>query len=201
MTTYRPGTVILANGRHGLRHCVIASSRVISKGRYAGIVEYVCAPLKECKYYSFTFRGESLFKKPTSKYTKKQIEAALVRMVGTKRDIEEKKQKRADRGRKAIGNYDYQRSTYNKASGTNIAIGDEVHVQYTNGSRWERVVWVNFKTGKVAIAKHVPPHQPTDELMEMLNVILGQRGRKRGRRDYRYIHPDFITEVRTRGSK
>lgn len=172
--SYKVGDVVSVGTRG--QDCVIASTRRIMRGRYAGTIEYTLAPfVRHGKTYGYGCRDDSMFYEPAKKYSEKEIQEALEAHNGTRGDIEDRKQESKERGRKALGDWDSQRSNYWEGpSGTKIGVGDEVLVRYTNGPRWETVGKVNFSTGKVGI------------------------NRRHGgcRSDLRWIHPDHITDVR-----
>ena len=194
---YNRGTVVAISVKGGLTDCVITSTRIISKGRRAGQVEYHLAPIERTgKVYAFKVVGSFQFKKPRGTYTKAQIEAAIQGKESTEQAVGQRKHERQTRGREALGDIDYQRTAGSRrgGSGTKIAAGDEVLVNYKSGKKWERVAFVNFKTGKVAIYRR----GFTSTAQERDDILMALMGKKpaRGNKDIRYIHPDFIVDVR-----
>lgn len=178
---YKIGEVVAVADVRGIKDCVIASTRYIRRGRYAGVTEYTLAPIiRKGKVYAHGCRGDSMFLAPSREYSAEEIQQALEAYRGTCEDITDRKEAGKERGRKAFGDWDSQRSnSWEGPSGTNIAVGDEVLVKYTNGPRWEVVGKISFKTGKVGI----------------------NRRHKGYKTDVRWIHPDHIKDVRKPQSK
>jgi hypothetical protein len=140
--------------------------------------------------------GEAFFSPTTRKYTAEEIRRATDKYHGKIQEVEGKRSERAERGRDALGDVDGSMSLLaGKTSGTGIGVGDEVLVRYRDvGPRWEQVAFVNFQNGKVAIAmRRFSPS--SDKTISLLAYMLGLR--KTGVREYRYIHPDQISDVRS----
>lgn len=177
--------------------CVIQSARYIRRGKYAGKREYTLAPIERTgKTYAWTVKGEALLGVPKGTYTQEQFNEALGQMEGTQQEVQERKQARAERGRAAIGDLDYNGSQFwrNAPSGTKISIGDEVLVNYRDGSKWERVAKVNFQSGKVGIERNLRGIESDLAMLKAMGAAMGKRFR--GPSDVRWIHPDHILKVR-----
>jgi hypothetical protein len=183
---------IMAKGKRV--DCAISNVRYIRRGKNAGKREYTLAPFqKRGKTYAWTVRGEALLGQPKGTYTQEQINEAIGAEQGTRQDIQDRKDKRAERGREAIGDLDHNGSCWwrNAVSGTKISIGDEILVNYRDGSKWETVAKVNFKTGKVGIEKH-----RNDDLEMLMDMAAAIRGKNRRSSNIRWIHPDHILKVK-----
>jgi hypothetical protein len=192
---YERGTVVGLQTRQGFKDCVITGSRTITRGRRAGQVEYECAPMERTgKHYGFKVVGSFQFKKPRGKYTKAQVKAAVSGMEQTAADVSTKRSDKTERGRKALGDIDTKKLTRRGGSGTKIGTGDEVLVDYKSGAKWERVAFVNFKTGKVAIFRRGFKFA-TQDMDDVVRELMGRKP-ARSNKDIRYIHPDHITQVR-----
>ena len=189
------GEVVGVRTRQGQVDCVVVETRRVSRGRQAGKVEYKLAPLAPVdKAYAFNAIGDQFFGPPSRSYPAKDIQAAVARCQETREKVFEAKEERKERGREAIGDVDWKKTRVEgKASGTKIAVGDEVLVRYTDRTRWERVVEVNLKTGKVGIARN--KDDSSDALMSDLAAIFGTR--RTVSRDVRWIHPDHVKETRS----
>jgi hypothetical protein len=196
-TNYPVGTLVGIMTRKGFIDCVIVDTRTITRGKNMGTVEHTLAPLQDSgKSYQFRARGESHFKAPRGKYTDAQIATAANAAEATGEKLAKDKQERADRGRDALGKVDYNRSTRDKQSGTEIGIGDRIRIEWRGGQKtWETVVFVNFQTGKVAYHRALPRYERREDFWAELERALGTRSQKRGRKPWRYIHPDQIIEV------
>jgi len=188
MSTYKTGQLVGFKGRRGHVDCAIASIRRIQKGRRAGLLEYTLAPMiKTNKTYAHVVIGESLFCEPKQKWSEKEIKQAIAGMKGTDQEVHDRRQKKKQRGRDAIGDVDVKRSNnYWGVSGTKIGVGDEVLVNYTNtGPKWESVASINYESGKVGIRRRG---------LRGLTAISGKR-------NVRWIHPDAILNVRQQTKK
>ena len=111
--------------------CAISGARRIQKGKRAGQIEYTLAPMEKMgKAYACRVIGTTYLGLPKGTYTQEQINQATGKMEDTRQEIAEKKAERAERGRAAIGDVDWNRSeTWRGAlSGTKVGIGDEVVV-------------------------------------------------------------------------
>jgi hypothetical protein len=125
-------------------HVVIVGARRITRGRWAGRTEVSLASLEPegfgGKTYGWRTRDKSHLKNAKRAFAKVFVEAAMAKHSDTKGGIEDRKEVRADKGREAISNKGHQ-----------IEEGDTIKVKYNNGIQTEKVVKLNFNTGKVAI--------------------------------------------------
>lgn len=149
---YRVGDVV-GMRRHG--DCAIAAIRHIRRGRYAGMAEYTVASLQpggfNGKAYAMKCKGEALFAKVSGEYhSGDKILEAIGKVADIKVAIQDRKAKRAEAGREALGAEEFIRGRGYVAS--NVARGDKVVIRYRGGTRrTEMVVKTNRATGKVAI--------------------------------------------------
>ncbi len=188
MAEYKNKDVVGIQTRKGWQDCVIVYTRRITKGKRVGVIEYKLAPLNNSdKVYSWTVVGESLFKAPRKKYTSAQIKKAIQAMEAVGQRIDERKEARKERGREQLGDIDIKASRLaNEASGTKIGVGDEVLYKYSNGKKWERVVKMNFVTGKIGIKSR----RYTQDFATVLE-LMGRRPR-----DVRWLKAEYVLEVR-----
>jgi hypothetical protein len=196
-TKHPVGTLVGIMSRKGWLDCVVTETRTITRGKNMGVVEHTLAPLQDAgKHFQFRARGETLFKAPRGKYTDAQIATAANTAEATGAKVDKAREDRADRGRDALGDVDYNRSTRDRASGTEIGIGDKIKIRWRGGQvTWETAVFVSFETGKVAYHRALPKHLDDRSFWAELERALGTRSQKRGRKPYRWIHPDQIVEV------
>jgi len=170
---YNYQDVVCLRGRGDV---AIASVRTVKRGRRAGMREYTLASLSPGgfggKTYAVVVVGEGNFSEALKKYTPEQIKAAIARVHGTRQEIQEAREARAEVGRQALGEQSWVRGK--GVVGSKIAPGDEVLFEYRGGvRRWETVAKVNFATGKIAIV---------------------QRGYKKG---YRWLKAHGVKESRS----
>jgi hypothetical protein len=183
MDKYSIGDVVSVQSRKGAIDCAVVSVRAIWKGRFSGKREYTLAPMNNLgKTYALRVISEALLKPSTSKYTQDQINKAIGKEQTTRGGVEERKEKKKERGREKLDG---------------MLIGDEVLVNYSNASsRWEIVLAVNYQTGKVAIAN--PRSVNQSDLMYLARTIMAMRGQRvKGPSQYRWIHPDVVLRVRS----
>jgi len=185
------GDVVQLTERDGrVIACVVASIRYIQRGRRAGMKEYKLAPIEKPKGSTYAYKvvGERHLKVPRKKYTAKQIKAALGKEDATRTKVNARKEERVERGRNAL---------------TDITVGDEVFVRYSNAlPRWEKVLVVNYKTGKIGIPNPRAPQSDEDDFWRQVAALTrGRRSRSRGPKPHRWIHPDSISGVRSQQKK
>jgi len=186
--TFKYGDVVQLTRKTEKIICVVAGIRRIQRGRRAGMDEYKLAPIDkpESNTYAYRAYGVKFLVKAKGKFTGKQIKVALEREDGTRTEVKEHKEERVERGRKALTDID-------------IVKGDEVLVRYSNvPSRWEPVLNVNFKTGKIGIPN---PRAVRDngftEVVRYAMKLNGTFRQSKGPRPYRWIHPGNIDAVRS----
>jgi hypothetical protein len=154
--------VALKNGRFSGCDYAVVGVRRITRGRRVGYLKATLAPVgarRPSKAYAVTVtlrRDEvsSRFSAPSTTYTAAQLRQAIDTCEGTREAIEDRKEKRAEAGREAIGDVDraaMYANPFAEVGGTNIHPGDRVLIGYSNGPRMETVAKVNWRTGKIAI--------------------------------------------------
>lgn len=193
MSGFKNGSVVKFAGRRGTVHGVVYAQRWISKGRNAGQVEYKVAPFeRRGTEYSWTVLGRALTASEKT-FTEEQIKAAVELATGTKAKVEERKEKRAEEGRAAIGDIDFEKSTRTKTSGTEIAVGDQVLIRWSNSSpTWETVGNVNLGTGKIGIKR---AERAVDYAVARA-ILMQSVGRRSVVRELRWIPASLVIEVR-----
>lgn len=197
---YHINDICSVNFRGHRLDVVVVSLRRIQRGRFAGKMEYTLVPLEaQSKTMAYTIKGDSNLGPAWETWDTDEVDEALERYRDEAARKSNAKAARVARGRDAIGDIDYSGMNYltGSAGGTRIAPGDEVLVRYRNAlPRWEVVVKVNFKTGKVAIDRGngAATRAASDPDLLLLEEMLGCR--KRRHSAHRWLHPDCIIDVR-----
>lgn len=142
MTPVEVGSVWMVRGND----MVLAEKRYIKRGRHSGGYELRLLPMKKMEK-AIGFHGKMrrdvvpTWMGPASRtYTKDEIAKALGEGFQAYAERDERVEARKDEQRKAL---DFSK----------VEPGDEVHVNYSDGRRWEKVAAVNYGTGKFAIKR------------------------------------------------
>lgn len=91
-----------------------------------------------------------------------------------------------------------ERAGYEMLRKLDLQPGDEVLIEYSNMTRTETVMGVNFKTGKVGIKRYTSAYgaSPDDDFMRELNELLGYK--RKAPRDTRWLPATIIKKVMSR---
>ena len=193
---YEINTVVGVKSRKGTVDCVIVEARRVRKGRNAGKTEYRLAPLQKGKLgnaYALNCIGEQFFTSASRTYTVAEKDAALNAESGTRTEVAERKEERAEKGREALGDVNWKSRDWDgRYSCANVAIGDQVLIGYRDGKRWETVAEVNYRTGKVAIQRR----GFSEVGAELATLVRGLGKRMRGPSPIRWLSATLVLEVK-----
>jgi len=187
------GGVYEIRGRRGTVTGTVVSTRRVQRGRFAGMTEYTLAPMEDMgKVFGFTAIGESLFLRDvTEKFKQGQVKAAGGELHTRKAEKEKVIADKADAGYEAI-------------TTTDVSVGDEVLIGYRNGTYWEKVIKINYRTGKIGIEREDADRRKARNAKREqdgmgLYLVAGIKPKKE--RLVRWIPATLIKEVKKGGNK
>lgn len=184
------GETVVFRTRRGAFDGVVVGRRRLQRGRHAGEIEFTCAPLNNQNEKRFYFRCRLSHLKPcTKRYTKKQVAAASEEQQEIQTQRETVKYERQAKEQNALFEL------------SDLKVGNEVLVDFSDGKAWRVVGDINHRTGKIGLRRYdtddIIAQNAASEQRHYRDPVAHMFGLKaRKRRPMRWLESSLVLQVR-----